>query len=82
MKFSYFYDPAAASVTALNALFNTPTKTAGIYVFSEWAIVWQGATAATQNFKGILVKQNRKAERGSPLITDGEIQVTRKPTLV
>jgi hypothetical protein len=82
VKFSMFYDPASASNTALIALYNSQTKTSGVYVPSDWSITWQAATAATQLFSGILVKQNRKAERGSPLIMDGEITVTRKPTLV
>jgi hypothetical protein len=44
--------------------------------------VWSVNPAATQGFSGTLVKQNVKAERGSPLIKDLEISVTRKPTLV
>jgi hypothetical protein len=82
VKFSYFYDPASASCAALIALYNAPIKTAGVYVPTAWAIVWSCNPAATQLFSGTLVKQNRKAERGSALISDGEITVTRKPTLV
>lgn len=82
VKFSMFYDPASASNTALIALFNAPVKTSGVYVPTSWAIVWSANPAATQPFSGTLVKRNIKAERGSPLITDGEIRVTRKPTLV
>lgn len=82
VKASMFYDPASASNTALIALYNAPVKTAGVYVPTSWAIVWSANPAATQPFSGTLVKQPRKAERGSPLITDLEITVTRKPTLV
>ncbi len=81
-KASMFYDPAAASSAALIALYNAPTKTAGVYVPTDWAIVWSVNPAATQAFSGTLTKQNVKAERGSPLIKDLEIKITRKPTLV
>jgi hypothetical protein len=82
VKASAFYDPAAATTTALLALFNAPVKTSGVFVPTVWAIVWQGATAVTQGFSGTLTKQTRKAERGSPLMADLEITVSRKPTLV
>lgn len=82
VKGSMFYDPASASNTALIALYNSPTVTAGVRVPSLWQIVWSASPAATQPFSGVLVKQNRKAERGSPLMADLEIPVTRKPTLV
>ena len=82
VKASMFYDPASASNTALIALWNTPVKTSGVYVPTVWAIVWSSNPAATQGFSGTLVKQPVKAERGSPLIKDLEIKVTRKPTLV
>lgn len=82
VKGSMFYDPASASNTALIALYNSPTQTSGVYVASSWQIVWSASPAATQAFTGVLTKQNAKAERGSPLIKDLEIAVTRKPTLV
>lgn len=82
VKGSMFYDPAAASSAALIALFNSPVKTAGVYVPTVWAIVWSVNPTATQGFSGTLVKQSVKAERGSPLIKDLEITVSRKPTLV
>lgn len=82
VKASSFYDPAAATTTALLALFNSQTKTSGVYVATVWAIVWSGATAVTQGFSGTLTKQTRKAERGSPLMADLEITVSRRPTLV
>jgi len=82
VKASMFLDPASASHTALIALFNSPTVTAGVYVPTEWSIVWSASPASTQLFSGTLVKQNRKAERGSPLMMDLEIAITRKPTLV
>ncbi len=81
-KASMFYDPAAAGSSALIALFNAPVKTSGVYVPTDWAIVWSVNPAATQPFKGTLVKQNVKAERGSPLIKDLEIKISRKPVLV
>lgn len=81
VKASGFWDPAAASSVALTALFNSQVKTAGVFVPTVWAIVWSGATAVTQGFSGTLVKQPRKAERGSPLMRDLEITVSRKPTL-
>lgn len=82
VKGSMFYDPAAASSAALIALFNAPVKTAGRFVPTVWAIVWSVNPAVTQGFTGQLVKQTVKAERGSPLMKDLEISVTRKPTLV
>jgi hypothetical protein len=82
VKASMFYDPAAASSAALIALYNAPVVTAGVRVPTVWAIVWSVNPAATQGFSGTLVKQNVKAERGSPLTKDLEISVTRKPTLV
>lgn len=82
VKGSMFYDPAAASSAALLALFNAPVKTAGEFVPTVWAIVWSVHPAATQGFSGTLVKQTVKAERGSPLIKDLEIKISRKPTLV
>lgn len=82
VKGSMFYDPAAASSAALIALFNAPVKTSGVYVPTVWAIVWSVNPTATQGFSGTLVKQNVKAERGSPLIKDLEIAVSRRPTLV
>jgi hypothetical protein len=82
VKASMFYDPASASNTALIALYNAPTVTAGVRVPTAFSIVWSASPAATQLFSGTLVKQSRKAERGSPLMTDLEITVTRKPTLV
>lgn len=82
VKGSQFYDPAAASSAALIALYNSPVVTAGVRVPTLWSIVWSVNPAATQAFSGTLVKQNVKAERGSPLIKDLEISVTRKPVLV
>jgi hypothetical protein len=82
VKASMFYDPASASNTALIALWNSPVQTSGVYVPTAWAIVWSASPAATQLFSGTLTKQTRKAERGSPLMADLEIKVTRKPTLV
>lgn len=82
VKASSFYDPAAATTTALIALFNSPVKTSGVYVPTVWAIVWSSSAGATQGFSGTLTKQTRKAERGSPLMADLEITVSRKPTLV
>lgn len=82
VKASMFYDPASASNTALIALWNSPVVTSGVYVPTVWAIVWSASPAATQGFSGTLTKQGRKAERGSPLLSDLEIKVTRKPTLV
>ena len=82
VKGSMFYDPASASNVALIALFNAPVLTAGVYVPVAWSIDWSASPTATQLFSGTLVKQNRKAERGSPLMADIEIKVTRKPTLV
>ena len=82
VKASMFYDPASASNTALIALWNSPVVTSGVYVPTAWAIVWSAATAVTQLFSGTLTKQSRKAERGSPLMADIEIKVSRKPTLV
>jgi hypothetical protein len=82
VKASMFYDPAAAGSSALIALFNAPVKTSGVFVPTAWAIVWSVNPAATQLFSGTLVKQNVKAERGSPLIKDLEIKISRKPTLV
>jgi hypothetical protein len=81
-KASMFYDPAAASSAALIAMFNAPIKTAGRFVPTDWAIVWSVNPVATQAFKGTLVKQNVKAERGSPLLKDLEIKVSRKPVMV
>lgn len=75
VKASILWDPAAATNTKLIALFNTPAR-------EDWSIAWGSAPAATQLFNGILKKQNRKAERGSPLMADIEIAVSRKPTLV
>lgn len=82
VKASMFFDPASASNVALIALYNAPVKTAGVYVPTAWSIEWSASPVATQLFSGTLVKQSRKAERGSPLMTDLEIKVTRKPTLV
>ena len=81
-KASMFLDPASASHTALIALFNSPVVTSGVYVGTAWAIVWSASPASTQLFTGTLTKQSRKAERGSPLMMDLEITVTRRPTLV
>lgn len=82
VKASLFYDPAAASSAGLIARFNNPTKTNGVYVPTDFAIVWSVNPAATQALSGTLTKQNVKAERGSPLIKDIEIKVSRKPVLV
>jgi hypothetical protein len=82
VKGSMFYDPAAAGSSALIALYNAPVLTSGVRVPTAWAIVWSVNPAATQLFSGTLVKQTVKAERGSPLLKDLEISVTRKPTLV
>jgi hypothetical protein len=82
VKGSMFYDPASASNTALIALYNSPTVTSGVRIASSWQIVWSASPAATQAFTGVLTKQNTKAERGSPLLKDLDIAVTRKPTLV
>lgn len=75
VKGSLLWDPASATNTKLIALFNTPAR-------EDWSIVWSSSPAATQLFNGILTKQTRKAERGNPLISDIEIAVSRKPTLV
>jgi len=82
VKASMFYDPASASNSALIALWNSPVVTSGVYVPTVWAIVWSASPTATQGFSGTLTKQSRKAERGSPLMADIEIKVSRKPTLV
>lgn len=82
VKASMFFDPASASNTALIALYNAPVVTAGVRVPTLWSINWSSNPASTQLFSGTLLKQNRKAERGSPLMADLEIAVTRKPTLV
>lgn len=75
VKGSLLWDPAAATNSKLIGLFNTPAR-------EDWSIVWSSSPAATQLFNGILTKQNRKAERGNPLMAEIEIAVARKPTLV
>lgn len=82
VKASAFWDPAAASHAGLCVLFNAPVKTLGVYVPTVCAISWSAQPATVQGFSGTLTKQSRKAERGSPLMCDLEIAVTRKPTLV
>ena len=82
VKASAFWDPAAATHVALVALFNAQVKTSGVYVPTLWSIDWSASPTATQLFSGTLVKQSRKAERGSPLMSDLEITVSRRPTLV
>ena len=82
VKAEMFFDPAAASQQALVAEFNSPTLTSGMYVAPSWQVVWSASPSATQAFVGEITKQSRKAERGSPLIANIEIAITRKPTLI
>ena len=75
---SMFYDPAAATNTALVALINSPSTTTRN---TAWQITWSDPAATTQPFSGILTKLTRKASRGEPLTSDFEIAVSQKPTL-
>ena len=74
VSFEKFFDPAAATHSALIALINSPAT-------ADWQIAWSDAAATVQDFTGVLKSLSQKAARGDALMESGEIEITSAPTL-